>query len=173
MRWFPWWNRAIKRQRTDHCSSPHLCSALLATHSSWHHSDGDHTHTHGVWMDCWTEIIQGKAGWGLMLKSAWYWIPPSDDLEVEKVMSLSSVQQQLFVPSMDKSGLWAPRDWNKSARNYFLDKGRCKGNGRSTNVNLQYPYKSILPFCVKGRRPFCEWVDHYEQHLGYLYDCWP
>lgn len=107
----------------------------------------------------WTEIPK-KAGWSSMLKSVWYYIPPVGDLEVKRVMSLRSVEQQPVVSAcMDKSRLWSPEDWNKSARNYLVDKGRSKGK-TSTDLNLQHLY--VRDFCharLEAEGLQCQWVD--------------
>lgn len=126
--------------------------------------ENTHTHIHTVdevETDCWTEIIQRKAGWSSVLKSAWYCIPPVGDLEVKKVMSLWSIEQQpIVLARMDKSRLWSPEDWNKPARNYLVDKGRSKGKARSSDVNLQYLYEShFCPARSEAEGLQCQWVD--------------
>lgn len=101
--------------------------------------------------DCSTEIIQRKAGWISLLKSAWYCMPPVGDLEEKRLMSLWSVGQQPSVSAcMDKSWLWSPEEWNKPARNYLADKDGSKGKAGSTDVNLQYLYESF--FALLGER---------------------
>lgn len=103
-----------------------------------------------VEIDCWSEIIQRKTGWISVLKSGWYCIPFVGDLEVKRVMSLWSVEQQPGVLAcMDKSRLRTPEVWNKPAQNYLVDKGRSKGKAKSTNENLQYLYKSH--FCPSSQ----------------------
>lgn len=134
MRWFPWWNRAIKRQRRDRFPFPLLSfsSTLLATHSSWHHSDGEHTHSHTCSGWCGNRLQNWNHPKGRCWKFCCWNLPDAvsqtlGDLEVKRVMSLWSVGQQPGVSAcVYKSWLWAPEDWNKPARNYLVDKGRAR-----------------------------------------------
>lgn len=180
MRWFPWWNRAIKRQRRDRFSSTllshRLSSTLLAAHSSWHHGDGEYIHAIGeVETDSLTELIQRKSGRISLLKSTWYCAPFVGDLEVRRVMPLLTVGQQPSVLAcMDNSWFWPPEDWNKPDRNYLVDKGRSKGKARSAGVNLPHHYESHF-LMAEGWRVSCHWVDGSVQLLGprHLDDFWP
>lgn len=164
MRWFPWWNRAIKRQRRDRFSSPllslRLSSALLAADSSWHHSDGEHTHAHARsrWSGNrelnWNQSEEIRLNFSAQVCLILYPHPPHPpllgDLEVKRVMSLLSVGQQPSVPARtDKSQFWSPEDWNKPDRNYLVDKGRSKDKARSTDINLQHLYESH--FCHRWK----------------------
>lgn len=166
MRWFPWWNRAIKRHRRDRFSSTllsfRLSSTLLAAHSSWHHSDGEHIHAISeVETDSWTELIQRKSDLITLLKSAWSCVLFVGDLEMRRVMPPLPVGKQPFVLAcVDKSWFQSLEDLNKPDRNYFVDKGRGKGKARSDDVNLLHHYESHF-LMAEGWRVSCHggwWV---------------
>lgn len=153
MRWFPWWNRAIKRHRQDHFSSPTLFSRRLSSvhRPHIHHDIMVMENTRARWHVEWKQTAELKSSRGnqveffslrvcsaLYLHSAPFSPPPrwpwseKGDVTLECRPAWIRASCDLVRTEQNQTGI------------YLVDKGRSKGRARSPDINLRHIYGSLF-----------------------------